>query len=480
MSVLLVNAVLIFVLFLSLSRAWTKRAGFIAVFLITMSQFSIAHGSIVTLDFMSALFSVLSLVWFSELLKKASRDEGVYTEVITTSLLLAGALTSKLSTVMLIPVMLIISCVYAIFARRGFRWVCKKYVLSVLCIFVLSFSLVTVFYAWHTKNMTAEDIGTQLRISYDKDRLPSFGLTSLTAIAHWGPLGRGFAEFAHGIIKTNDRIHNGSFGVYFMGRFYGAEGAGLLYFPLLYLLKLQIMYHILSLVALVGVARIFINNKALRLKSFMALKNNPLPAILGSYVVVFGGVAVLSTLQIGLRHILPVILGLMVLVALSLDLLLARLKSSQFIFRNLRWIVALVATVMVMMVIWDYPSYLSSYNIMAGGTGNGYKVATDSNYDWGQDVKRLSAWKQANKVDKLYIDLFINPYLPIGKYLGDNTQRYNIAKDSHLPKDSYLAVSVHQYQLNTHSNLPKSKTYHSIDNDRVDRVGSTIFIYKIK
>jgi hypothetical protein len=36
-----------------------------------------------------------------------------------------------------------------------------------------------------------------------------------------------------------------------------------------------------------------------------------------------------------------------------------------------------------------YPSFLSYFNILGGGIQNGYWVATDSNYDWGQDLKRL-------------------------------------------------------------------------------------------
>ena len=39
-----------------------------------------------------------------------------------------------------------------------------------------------------------------------------------------------------------------------------------------------------------------------------------------------------------------------------------------------------------------YPHHLSYFNEIAGGPRNGYQYVTDSNYDWGQDLKNLKRW----------------------------------------------------------------------------------------
>jgi hypothetical protein len=54
----------------------------------------------------------------------------------------------------------------------------------------------------------------------------------------------------------------------------------------------------------------------------------------------------------------------------------------------------------------NFPSFLSYFNEFVGGSQNGYKYVTDSNLDWGQDLKRLAQWTDKNNVDKIYTDYF--------------------------------------------------------------------------
>jgi hypothetical protein len=48
-----------------------------------------------------------------------------------------------------------------------------------------------------------------------------------------------------------------------------------------------------------------------------------------------------------------------------------------------------------------YPHYLSYFNELAGGPANGHHVLIDSNLDWGQDLKGLKRWMDANGVKKI-------------------------------------------------------------------------------
>ena len=45
-------------------------------------------------------------------------------------------------------------------------------------------------------------------------------------------------------------------------------------------------------------------------------------------------------------------------------------------------------------IVGAYPHYLSYFNQFGGGTAQGYRNVTDSNYDWGQDLKLLKDWAE--------------------------------------------------------------------------------------
>lgn len=110
----------------------------------------------------------------------------------------------------------------------------------------------------------------------------------------------------------------------------------------------------------------------------------------------------------------------------------------------------------------------------------GYKVAVDSNYDWGQDIKLLEAWRQSHGVEKLYVDLHINPFIPLQYYFGSHAEWYKIENEDHaLPSGAYMAVSAEVLQKNIHKSLPTSKTYTYLENHQVDRVGTSIFVFRV-
>ncbi|NBP57313.1 hypothetical protein EBU71_12415 [bacterium] len=88
-----------------------------------------------------------------------------------------------------------------------------------------------------------------------------------------------------------------------------------------------------------------------------------------------------------------------------------------------------------------YPNYISYLNILAGQQ-QGYQIFTDSNLDWGQDLKRLNNWTKQQNIDTLYIDYFgtadIQYYLPNTKIIP--------VKSSDGPKIGYTAISATMLQ----------------------------------
>ena len=132
---------------------------------------------------------------------------------------------------------------------------------------------------------------------------------------------------------------------------------------------------------------------------------------------------------------------------------------------------------MFVSAIISFPHYLSYYNMPAGGTDNGYRIATDSNYDWGQDIKRLGKWVRDNKIEKIYTHLFSTNKLDY--YLDNKYQSFNIEYDNLPSSGSYLAVSAQELQNNIYNPaLTENKKYSLFKNNLVARAGKSIFIFK--
>lgn len=475
-TVLFTNALLLFGLYLALAKLWSKRAAFIGLFFMLTAPFNLAHASLVTVDFMTAVLSLLSVTWFALFLRRFREKKPVTSAAIGSAALLAAALVAKFSAILLVPILMVSAVIYAAVDRRTIRGRLKSYALMIFFVFSLALVLVTVFYSWHVRNMTTGDLIEQLRYNFTKDNLPAWIHSFVESVARGGYLGRGLAEFMLGLIKINTRIYKGAGGVYFMGNFYGAEGAGPLYFPVLYLAKMQIAYHIATLVAVVGGCIALMRTKGKRITAYT--RQDPGVLVIVLYCLAFAAIAIASTLQIGLRHVLPVILGIMVLVGLGIDLLL-RSKFVKTKQRSVNIVIGVGIIWLLVSMLSAYPFFLSNYNRLAGGTNNGHKIAVDSNYDWGQDIKYLATWQKQHNVSEINVDLFANPFLPLEYYLGDGVKSYKVGVDKPLPKGSYLAVSANQYEINRGRHLSADKSYTQFDRFQVARVGKTIFIYKI-
>ena len=100
---------------------------------------------------------------------------------------------------------------------------------------------------------------------------------------------------------------------------------------------------------------------------------------------VFFAVALTAKVQIGYRHVMPVMPFLAALAGLAL----ARLAALD---KRRAWLAAVLAALIPVSALTAHPHYLAYFNQLSGGPANGYKYFVDSNLDWGQDVKTLAAY----------------------------------------------------------------------------------------
>jgi hypothetical protein len=154
--------------------------------------------------------------------------------------------------------------------------------------------------------------------------------------------------------------------MYLFGRTY--ESGKWFYFPVLLLIKLAIP---LLLLAVLSALQFSFWSAHWRQLLYVAI-----PAI------TFLAFSMRSALDIGFRHILPV---------LPFVLIFASAAVVAFCFGSFKR-----ATMVVAMLLWyafssahAFPEYLSYVNEAFGGPQNAYKYVSDSNVDWGQSLKEI-------------------------------------------------------------------------------------------
>jgi len=172
----------------------------------------------------------------------------------------------------------------------------------------------------------------------------------------------------------------------------------------------------------------------------------------------------MSTVNIGLRHILPIYPFIFVFIsqlASSPPQLSAWRRSGLFFF--LVWYLYSSLSI--------YPHYLAYFNELIGGPTNGYNYLVDSNLDWGQDVKLLRNYLREHGVRKIWTCSF---YPEVLKYYGIN---YEMLPMNGMPVRGWVVVSAFDLQC------MRCPNKHTLDwlktRDPLAQIGYSIFVYKI-
>jgi Dolichyl-phosphate-mannose-protein mannosyltransferase len=122
----------------------------------------------------------------------------------------------------------------------------------------------------------------------------------------------------------------------------------------------------------------------------------------------FFGVAIVSMLNLGVRHLLPIYPFCIVLGAAAAGSLVRRSVAGRVVVTAL-----LVLTVVSAMR--SFPDFLAYSNEIAGGPSRTYLVVTDSNADWGQGLKWTKRYLDQHPAPECWFDSY-NPLVPVSYY----------------------------------------------------------------
>jgi hypothetical protein len=264
------------------------------------------------------------------------------------------------------------------------------------------------------------------------------------------------ALYWRGLYQTLRRLDQGR-SSFVMGR-YTLQGVWW-YFPAALAVKTPL------LVLLGGLAGIWLALKNFR-KDYLWLLLPP---------AVYFAVSLNTKVQIGYRHIMPV----MPFLAVQAGLALARLPE----VKKGAWLAAGFLALTAASVARAHPFYLAYFNELAGGPAGGYKLFVDSNLDWGQDVKGVAEYLKARGNPPVIFSYFgvarpesygVN-YAPLG--IISNVEMPGTDAQVCAMKDVLLAVSATNLQGTYY---PDKATFAWLKERKpVFTAGYSIFVYDL-
>jgi hypothetical protein len=119
-------------------------------------------------------------------------------------------------------------------------------------------------------------------------------------------------------------------------------------------------------------------------------------------------IALTSEINLGYRHLLPVLPFLYVFTGFIMGYFLAfQLEMSTKIQRKFSRVAVLgLLGWLAVISLWLFPHYLAFFNLLAGGPNNGWRALVDSNIDWGQDLGNLKQWMDDEEIDHVWLSYF--------------------------------------------------------------------------
>ncbi len=496
---------------------WTKelfgkKAGLLALILYAFSPNILAHGRYVTTDVGAAAAMFIASYYFIKWLKNPKIKN-----LIIASIIFGLAQLAKFSVFLLVPFFVLLTIIWIIILLRtnrkkySFWHLSYRYLIGYILICLIALAVIGPIYQFHIWHYPLERQTRDIQFilnSYAGG--PAEGIKDAclklnrinrcpAEIIIWmskKPILRSYAQYFFGLLMVFQRATGGNT-TYFKGQVSAAGWKS--YFPFVYLIKVPLAFHIMTLIVILWLIYEFFKRKGNYFQNFILSCYKHFTQIsMLLFISLYWFVSLKSNLNIGLRHLLPIFPFNYVLVSgylmkwVSLETKfpsnINNLKSALKKLENLFFLEVPKCIFVLLLVFWYlasslsiWPHYLAYFNEIIGGPSNGYKYVVDSNLDWGQDLKRLSKWVEERNINKIYVDYFGGG--SVEYYLGEKYRPWWGTRDSSEAK-GWLAVSATFLQggrgiATPGFNLPTGY-YRWLDKYRPTKIiGYSIFVYKI-
>jgi 4-amino-4-deoxy-L-arabinose transferase-like glycosyltransferase len=358
LPMIVLTLVLGWLIFIFTKELSNPRAGVLAVALYSLEPTVLAHGRIVHTDLPAALAYLLFALALYRYHRLRSFRSALILGVIT-----GVALVTKFSLVIVGPIFAVAMGAWILRAPSG-GLTRGKMVQHALVGGLAALMIINLAYRFQRQPIIPADL------AWIAARTPEYAQAIITGIRGLSFLFPTYYLF--GIY--NVALHN-HFGhaAFLLGRY--SDLGWWYYFPVAFALKTTVAFLGLAIASLLWALWRLLVRRDGRLLFLLA----PIAA----YLVI----SLTSSINIGIRHFLPVYPFLFVLGALLLDRLYHALK-----WRYLAGgLIAALFTAMGLEAVRAYPDYGSYFNQLRGDQPR-WRLLSDSNVEWGDDVKEVAAY----------------------------------------------------------------------------------------
>ena len=368
MAAATLTVLLAIVVYFGTREMFGKGAAFIALALLTFDPNLLAHGALVTTDAGLACFMFASVYAFYRYVKAPS-----VLRLAIAGVAVGLTLAVKHTGFLIFPTLLVLAITeavrYAIYSKtetspdKPSRRILKL-AGSLVAITIISLMILWTFYGFR---YAARPDVLQLNPTLAEyvQGLEPHESWVISKMAQWKLLPE---SYLYGLVDV--RLTANYYTSFVLGKVY-AHGVWF-YFPLAFLIKSTLGFLALLLIALAAIVTRKLNHA--REILFLII-----PTII--YLLV----AVTVGMNIGVRHIIIVYVFLSVLIAGG---------AWALIQRNRKWayVVGVLLLLHAVSSLRTFPTYIAYSNEAWGGPSHTYKYLTDSNSDWGQQLKSLKTY----------------------------------------------------------------------------------------
>jgi 4-amino-4-deoxy-L-arabinose transferase-like glycosyltransferase len=458
--------------FLWMLRRGGSGAALLTLFLFAFSPSVLAHGRLVTTDVAAALGVTLAGVAFIPFLE-APRGK----TALLAGLALGMALLCKFSTFLLVPFMAVVTLLWMGLKPKK-KW---HYLFGFATMGLVAFLVVLGCYVWTTwsypperqfrdsymalfwvaggpagrvGNETIDEYFHLMRQTRTRDLEACARLKALHILTRLRrcpaelvifladrPLLRAWGQYLYGLVWTINRVSLGAhatFPFYFRGEV--SLSGQPLFFPIAYAVKEPLSLHLLTMLALILACLKLRPSPWSPYVVANWLRSHPADTFMLGWIAFYWIVSIQANLNLGVRHLLAVYPFTFMLVSREVCRWLRARRRTAFKAAS---ILCPRGSGVVVLLLWYcisvvlvYPSFLAYFNEAVGGPEQGGRFVVDSNLDWGQDLRRLRRFVDAQGIGRIAVN-----------YFGTSSDRYELGeklipwRSALGPYEGWLAVS---------------------------------------
>lgn len=370
----------------ALAGAW---GAVLSLLVYASSPFFLAYGPLVLTDVGVALFALLTVWTFASLWETPTLLRS-----ITFALCLTAALLSKFSSGLLLPVVAGLAIWFAVKLAAD----SSKRSQAIRYSFLGSLLACILVYLTYAVLFRKTDTAWLLSYRYMNSKHPIHAMQVTADLLRTHPwCSRILQPIVLYLLGVGETLHHLPRPTYLLGRIYlhGTHA----YFPVLFFYKMTPAFLLLLLLLPCSIVLWKLTGE----RGTVLLKEKRLvlhAQALSALMIVFVAASLLSPLNVGVRHLTIPIAILTIFMGLIVPL-------SNLAARGARVIVLVIVVLSLAgglySAIYWFPNYVAYFNDLKGTTPS-YKIAVDSNLDWGQSLVVLHDAVKSRGIDSIALD----------------------------------------------------------------------------